>query len=320
MRARSLKPALFKNEDLGSADPLYTILFEGLWCLADREGRLEDRPMRICAELFPYRRQITERKLDAMLDWLLQRKMVIRYVADGKRLIQVTNFVSHQNPHKNEAPSKYQAPTPNDSGASTRLAPERVDPKTEALGLTPSSLTPDSGLLTPDYSATGGGPSPGGKGKPTTDFDPIEFSPLTEWAEWIEFRRGKRWPNDRTTLRKQIRVLEPFDAATQAEIINNSIQAGWQGLFPPKGGANGRRDDQPRKTRYQQAIDAIDAATNGAVLEGDGRDDWPPLDGDVRAGPVAALDFGDRADDRRPDADRDRPGDAVGYGSPANAA
>ena len=35
-RARSLKPAIFKNEVLGTADLIYTVLFEGLWTLADR--------------------------------------------------------------------------------------------------------------------------------------------------------------------------------------------------------------------------------------------------------------------------------------------
>ena len=30
------------------------LLFVGLWTIADRNGRLEDRPKRIRAELFPY--------------------------------------------------------------------------------------------------------------------------------------------------------------------------------------------------------------------------------------------------------------------------
>src|SRR5262244_3073085 len=54
IRARNIKPGIFKNELLGAADPLLTLLFEGLWCMADREGRLEDRPLRIKAEIFPY--------------------------------------------------------------------------------------------------------------------------------------------------------------------------------------------------------------------------------------------------------------------------
>ena len=46
-RARNIKPALFKNEVLGVADPIATLLFIGLWTLADRRGILEDRPLQI---------------------------------------------------------------------------------------------------------------------------------------------------------------------------------------------------------------------------------------------------------------------------------
>ena len=54
-RARNIKPSFFMNEDLGQADPLVSLLFISLWCLADREGRLEDRPLKIKAQTFPYR-------------------------------------------------------------------------------------------------------------------------------------------------------------------------------------------------------------------------------------------------------------------------
>ena len=49
-RARNVKPGFFKNELLAECEPLARILFEGLWCEADREGRLEDRPRRLKAE------------------------------------------------------------------------------------------------------------------------------------------------------------------------------------------------------------------------------------------------------------------------------
>jgi len=105
-RARNIKPALFKNEVLGVADPLLTILFEGLWVLADREGRLEDRPLRIKAEIFPYREGID---IQAMLNWLDESGFVMRYTCEGKQYIQVNNFEKHQNPHKNEAASEIPA-------------------------------------------------------------------------------------------------------------------------------------------------------------------------------------------------------------------
>ena len=54
MRARMIKPSFFLNEDLATLPYEARLLFIGLWCVADREGRLEDRPRRLKAELFPY--------------------------------------------------------------------------------------------------------------------------------------------------------------------------------------------------------------------------------------------------------------------------
>ena len=50
-RARNIKPGFFDNETLGELPALTRLLFIGLWCLADREGRLQDRPKRIKKEL-----------------------------------------------------------------------------------------------------------------------------------------------------------------------------------------------------------------------------------------------------------------------------
>lgn len=62
-----------------------------------------------------------------------------------------------------------------------------------------------------------------------------ESLPKMAWEEWIGVRRAKRWPCDAVTLRKQLAVLSEYDTESQREIIDKSINAGWQGLFPPKG-------------------------------------------------------------------------------------
>lgn len=141
-RARNIKPALFKNEVLGVADPMLTLLFEGLWLLADREGRLEDRPLRIKGELFPYREGLD---MDALLNWLASNGFIVRYQVDGKRYIEIDNFVKHQNPHRNEPeseiPSVSDGCTTSDFGRSTP----------DELGSAPAdSLSLDSGFLIPD--------------------------------------------------------------------------------------------------------------------------------------------------------------------------
>lgn len=146
-RARNIKPGLFKNEILGVADPLYTLLFQGLWVLADREGRLEDRPLRIKAEVFPYRDGID---MGSMLGWLESNGFIHRYQYGGLALIQILNFTKHHNPHKNEPESIY-AP------------PEGIGTTPEFIGSTPAdSLSTDSGFLIPDsgLSKPGCPPSP----------------------------------------------------------------------------------------------------------------------------------------------------------------
>ncbi len=105
-RARNIKPSLFTNEVLGVADPLLTILFVSLWCLADKAGRLEDRPLRIKANTFPYREGIDA---DKLLTDLEGYGFIRRYVAGELRLIEVLNFAKHQSPHHTEKESTYPA-------------------------------------------------------------------------------------------------------------------------------------------------------------------------------------------------------------------
>lgn len=105
-RARNIKPAFFMNDELAEIDPLGRLLFIGLWTIADREGRLEDRPARIKVETIPY----DNCDVDELLNELAKRDFIRRYEVDGVRYIQVTNFSKHQNPHRNERQSEIPAP------------------------------------------------------------------------------------------------------------------------------------------------------------------------------------------------------------------
>lgn len=110
MRARTIKPAFWVNENLAEASPLGRLLFIGLWCLADREGRLEDRPKRIGASLFPYEGAALD--IDAELNKLASFKnadgspaFISRYSVDGCKYLQIVNFQKHQRSFPNEPES-----------------------------------------------------------------------------------------------------------------------------------------------------------------------------------------------------------------------
>lgn len=149
-RARNIKPSLFANEILGTADPLLTILFASLWCLADREGRLEDRPERIKAQTFPYR---TDVQIERSLNELQRSGFIKRYKVADSKYIEVIAFKKHQRPHHTEKDSVL---PPCDSKALILKPPENVTVKTPSSNREVTvversdSLIPDSGFLIPD--------------------------------------------------------------------------------------------------------------------------------------------------------------------------
>ena len=156
MRSRSLKPSFFQDYELASRPMAARVLFAGLWCMADRSGRLRDQPAAIKAAVFPYENQNVSRLLDELAKPKESGQgFITRYVASGVKYIQIHNFERHQNPHKQEKPSTIPSiivgnPKPEALPVENGTGSEVAEKITEAVGLTPDScnLTPDSGLLT----------------------------------------------------------------------------------------------------------------------------------------------------------------------------
>lgn len=174
-RARNIKPGFYKNEDLAECSIWARFIFPGLWMLADREGRLEDRPKRIKAELLP----MDSQEVEPLLAELEGRGFIVRYEVAGQPLIWIPAFQRHQNPHHREQASElppYQSPGLGTDGMAQKPeASASMDAKPEALPpsqggqavLNPSSLIPSS--LIPES-------MPSGAEAPTAD--------LTEAQVW----------------------------------------------------------------------------------------------------------------------------------------
>jgi hypothetical protein len=106
-RARNIKPGLMENELLADLSHGHRLLFIYLWMLADRDGRLEDRPKRIKGQAFPYD---DEMDIDGMLSDLANAGFILRYSTAEVRAIQVLNFAKHQTPHVREKAGTLPAP------------------------------------------------------------------------------------------------------------------------------------------------------------------------------------------------------------------
>lgn len=80
--------------------------------------------------------------------------------------------------------------------------------------------------------------------KSSKSFDPTDIAfpdglNVSAWIEWCDYRKskGKRITDKAAT--KQFNLLLGYDLPTQQKIIDTSIANDYQGLFEPKGGANG---------------------------------------------------------------------------------
>lgn len=136
-RSRNIKPGFFENEVLVSLPFEYRLLFIGLWTLADRSGRLEDRPTRIKMKVFPADNVDTNAGLQSLHD----SGFICRYSVDECSYIQILAWEKHQNPHIKEAVSTIPAPCKNST------IPVQASEIPE-----PARLIPDSGFLIPSKS------------------------------------------------------------------------------------------------------------------------------------------------------------------------
>lgn len=97
-RARNIKPAFFSNDMLADIEPIGRLFFIGLWTIADFQGNVEWRERRLKAQILPYD-NCDIKKIAINLD----KSGFIRFYSDGDSIyLNITNFLVHQNPHKNE--------------------------------------------------------------------------------------------------------------------------------------------------------------------------------------------------------------------------
>lgn len=163
-RSRNIKPGFYKNADLAECSVWARLIFPGLWMLADREGRLEDRPKQIKGELIPFDAQ----DIEPLLAELATRKFIVRYQNSEGSFIQISKFSTHQTPHYSEKKSVIKGPslqekhtheappTPRNSGdegsrtPGTFLGDSKKSPLIKRGSQPPDSLIPDTRILTAD--------------------------------------------------------------------------------------------------------------------------------------------------------------------------
>jgi hypothetical protein len=247
-RSRNIKPGFFKNDLLAECSPLARLLFAGLWCEADREGRLEDRPKRLKADCLPY----DDCDIDALLDQLAARGFIVRYVVDGAGYIAIPEFLKHQKPHVKEAASTN--PAPNEHLPRQVLAPEIP----ERARLIPDSLIPHPDSLQEQKTAQPtAAPPPKQSRRFVAPSCPADVSPQV-WEDWLTLRRAKTAPVTKTVLASARREAEKAGLSFEHFLAvwcnrgSQGLEASW---LKPHERAGPSGNSQP--SRQAQGVAAI---------------------------------------------------------------
>ena len=276
-RARNIKPGFFRNADLVELSIEARLLFIGLWTIADREGRLEDRPKQIKMEIYP----ADSFDVNSLLDELAATDMLMRYEAGGKRYLQVVNFTKHQNPHRDERASTIPPPgglsgtsdeeSHGEHHASTVQALCEHHASTVQIGLIPESriLIPESRILNPETTpAQPAIPEVQARDQEPAAvaadrFDAADFliengADRQTAADFLALRKGKRAASTATAMRAIVREAGKSGMGLQ-DALTLCCAKGWAGFEAGWVGQQARAG--PRQTINDQRKATLDELT-----------------------------------------------------------
>jgi hypothetical protein len=245
-RTRSIKPSFFKNEFLAECEPMARLLFVGLWTLADSQGRMEFRPLRIKAELFPYENC----DILGLLKQLADRGFVRAYESGDIKVLEIPTFGEHQRCHPDE---RDEGLPPADESAETIVFPgrnEKPGNPTMEPGNPPASCAFNPLILLPSSSTAPSTP----QRRCSKPADPLRWSAESGWegitdadrAEWSQAYPAADLPVE---LAKATQWLKANQKKARKSNWRRWLTTVWLSKCQDRGGTHrtpgARPDDKP---------------------------------------------------------------------------
>jgi hypothetical protein len=248
-RTRSIKPSFFKNEYLAECEPMARLLFVGLWTLADSQGRMEFRPLRIKAELFPY----DNCDILGLLKQLADRGFVRAYESGDVKVLEIPTFGEHQRCHPDERDEGL--PPPDESAETIVFHGRNAEPGNPTMepGNPPASCAFNPSSCFPSTSNPLDAPSTP-KRRCSKPADPLRWSAESGWegitdadrAEWSQAYPAADLPVE---LAKATQWLKANPKKARKSNWRRWLTTVWLSKCQDKGGTHrepGRRpDDKP---------------------------------------------------------------------------
>ena len=102
-RIRTIKPEFFTSSDIVELSPLARLFYIGLWCEADKEGRMSWKPKTFKMRYFPG----DDCSIEALCEELTSAGLVVLY---GDGLAHIPFFAKHQHVNPRESASTHGSP------------------------------------------------------------------------------------------------------------------------------------------------------------------------------------------------------------------
>lgn len=251
MRARNIKPGFFLNCELAELDFASRILFIGLWCYADREGRFEWKPKQIKATVFPYD--------NVNIDKLLCNLMSLHFITRHDNTGYVEHFKKHQNPHPHEAKSTLPEKPELNQCHDMSVTLHGMSCECNADVMIPDIRIPD---IRKEDSKSKGAKSPQ---LSVALIELPEFVSRDSWIGFIEMRHKIRKPPTERAAAMLIKKLTMFHNTGHDvnAILDQSTVNSWQDLYELK--TQGRSNQNQPKTFGQIQLENIKNAMKGAM-------------------------------------------------------
>ena len=211
-RIRTIKPEFFFDEDLAKLSDRTRLFFIGLFTQADKGGKMEDRPERLKANIFPYKSV----DADAMLNEL-SPNFITRYEVNARKYLKINSFCKHQRPHHTESNS---------------VIPE---PNGELPVVTP--------IIAGRKGREGNGEGKGmEKGKESVNLGIPEDLKSNEQdiLTWLDYKREKGQTYKPKGLSALWVMIRKIPAHLRKASIEQSMANNWAGIFPVKGDFDGK--------------------------------------------------------------------------------
>ena len=249
MPNRIIKESAFSSERIAALSDFEFRLWVGLITQADDLGRGDARGAILKGRVFPLRERVLARDVDRAMRALAQLGCITLYEVDGKSYYQFPNWAEHQRVRNVRA--RYPAPEGAESDAPggerpSGEAPGEVSPRSAAAcGELPQTAAP-CGEGRPESESENESESPiesqsqsNAKARAEAPRTPLDAA-LGDYAAARKAMKKPLTPKARELTLRELEKLAPGDEKTKIAILHQSIQRGWQGVFPLEGDRRGK--------------------------------------------------------------------------------